>query len=163
MYSHTCEYMYVLICSYIHVFTAGFARTYMYSHVLLVHTCIHMYIHVFTGQILALQCDCGHTHTRTHTHTHALSRARSLSLPPLPPPHTAHTQKTQNRWYRLLGMSLSHSRMLAYDQSLALICWCTLNLSLAYARVCSRVLYNRACFTIITLSLECSDAIIVRD
>jgi hypothetical protein len=73
MYSHVAEQ----ICSYIHVFTAGFARTYMYSHVLLVHTCIHiqihtcihMYIHVFTcihmySHVLLVHT-CIHIHVNT--------------------------------------------------------------------------------------------------
>jgi hypothetical protein len=55
----------------------------------------------------------------------------------------AHTHKTRRR-YRLLDMSLSHSCMLAYDQSLARVCSCTLNLSLAYARVCYRCMHPSA-------------------
>jgi hypothetical protein len=101
-----------------------------------------MYSHA--AQILALLCVVADTHTHTHTHTHphththththtsSFSLSLSLSLSLL---HT-HTHKSL---VSAAGyVTLSRSRMLAYDQSLARVCSCSLNLSLAYAHLCSR-------------------------
>ena len=83
--------------------------------VLLVQTCI------FTQGKSWQYSVVGYTHARTHTHTLPLSLSVPLSFT-LSLAHTVtHTQRT-SRCYRLLHMSLSHSRMLAHDQSLAHVC-----------------------------------------
>jgi hypothetical protein len=87
---------------------------------------------------------CGHTHT--HTRSLSLSRSLVLALSEDTPTHThsqsltPHTHTHTSRWYGRLDMCVSHSRMLAYDQCLARVSSRTLNLSLAYARVCLRML-----------------------
>ncbi len=86
----------------------GFLRTNMYSH---------------AGETLALQCGRRHTHTRSFALTASLALLRTHTRTNT---HTyTHTQNT-SRCYRLVHMSLSHSRMIAYAQSLARACLCTL-------------------------------------